>query len=214
MATFVSGPIGFAGTQFSELSATIGAFSKQSGFTIDFIFGVGGVYVISNDSSSFGCYKHSGSPASADYSVFADIAKLSGATSPFFGVAGRMAGSGNFYALMQRTSTNELILYRFDAGAGAALGTAYSHTLTSTPKTLELRMAGNQISGYLDGVLRIGPVTDGTYSAAGSAGIIGRAMREAGVADSGSLDNFDAVDAGGGGGGSVIPIFTQHRHRR
>ena len=122
------------------------------------------------------------------------------------GVIGRAAaGAADFYAAWYDHTTTQYKLARINAGTATSLGTAYTHTLTSTPENIELRMSGNDISVYVDAVLRIGPVTDGSpITSAGKSGIRLFAMRETGIADAGSLDNFSAVDAGGGGGGSLF----------
>ena len=208
----------FSGSAGQELSAYSSVWSKQTGYSQNATVGNDGQYAIHSGTSDFAVYQHSGSPASADYSVFASVfrkAGTPGASGPQMGPCGRMqAGAGTFYAVIYEHGSTRYSLYRFNATAATLLGTRWTHTLTTTPETVELRMSGNDISVYIDGVLRIGPVTDGSpITTAGKAGIVLFDMRQTGVNDTGGLDNFDAVDAGGGGG-SVIPIFTQHRHRR
>jgi hypothetical protein len=106
------------------------------------------------------------------------------------------AGAGTFYAVLYEHGNTRFSLYRFNATTPTLLGTRWTHTLTTTPETVELRMSSSDISVYVDGVLRIGPVTDSSpISTAGKAGIILFDMRQTGVNDTGGLDNFDAVDA-------------------
>lgn len=210
MATFASDA--FAGTAGTELSVYSASWSKQSGYTINGFIGNDGQYAFSADAGSYAVYQHSGSPASADYDVSADIAKRSGTTSPQIAVCGRMAsGASTFYWLVYTHSSTNLRLFKMVGGSATQLGSSYSLTLTSTPQNIKLRMVGDQISGYLDGALVIGPTTDAAITANGKSGILMLAMRETGVADSGSLDNFLAEDAGGGG--SAVPLLMSQMQR-
>lgn len=192
----------FTGTTNQELSLYSAAWSKHTGYAQDGVIGVdSGTYAICNSNTLAAVYQNSGAPASADYSVFADLKKLTGANAPQLGVCGRMAaGADTRYAFLHLHGSNVSRLYKWVAGTQTQLGSDYANTLTSTAQRFELRMSGTSISGYIDGVLRVGPVTDVAISAAGKAGIHMFNMREVGVADAGSLDNFDAVDAGAGGG--------------
>jgi hypothetical protein len=211
--SFVSGPITFTGTQYTELATYNAAWSKQSGHTVDGILGTGGTYAISAQSTENAAYVHSGTPASADYSVFADIAKLSGNTTPSIGLIGRAAsGARTYYWVLYTHSATNIRLFSLVAGSQTQLGSSYTYTLTSTPVRLELRLAGTAISVHLDGGAAVISSTNGDVTAAGKAGITLRDMRETGVADSGSLDNFDAVDAGGGGSSS-LPLIGGNSSR-
>lgn len=185
----------------STLQAYNAAFSKQTGYSDD-------GYVRSTDGGYAYCaagastiYQHSGSPASADYSVFADIRKLAGNNDFACGVIGRAAAAAQTFYILQYSdisATARYRLFKYVAGVPTLLGSEYSHTLTGTPEELELRMVGDQISGYIDGVLRIGPATDTDITSAGKAGIYLQGMRETGVADVAALNNFDGVNAAGG----------------
>jgi hypothetical protein len=197
----------FAGTAGTELSAYSAVWSKQSGFTTNALIGNDGQYAYTNAADFNAVYQHSAAPASADYSVFADIAKRSGvqALGPLMGVIGRAAAAAaTFYAVYYDHATTAYRLSKLVAGTQTLLGSDYIHTLTTTPENLELRMAASSISVYVDGVLRIGPVTDTDITAAGKSGIWVFAMRETGIADAGSLDNFSAENAGGGGGSTLL----------
>jgi len=220
--SFVSGPIPFNGAALAEeLSSVYPAFSKQSGYTSDCIFGSTGTYILCTNSSDAGVYQHSGTPASADYSVFADIAHPnSNSTNPYIGVIGRAAAATTtFYLVYYDNANTRFSLYRVNSGSATQLGSHYTYTLTSTVVNLELRMSGSDISVHLDGGSAVISATDGSpITAAGKAGIYCLAMRQSGVSDSGSLDNFDAIDAGGGGssytpltGGLTRGILTKGR---
>jgi hypothetical protein len=203
MALFGTGAVTFTGTQFVELSTVVSELSKQSGFATDGILGAGGTYAIQNGGTGAAVYQHSATPPSANYSVWADIAKLSGSTGsgPRMGVCGRMAaGADTFYYALYSHDTTNIRLFKRVAGTQTQLGSSYTYTATSTAAKLELVMDGSSISVKLNDSTVIGPVTDAAITAAGLAGVYLFDMRETGVADSGSLDNFDAAAIGGGGG--------------
>ena len=214
---FGTGAVTFTGTAFQELSAADANWSKQTGFTQDAILGSTGDYVICNSNVNNACYQHSASPPSADYSVWAQIAKgagNSGSGGPICGVAGRMAAAADtLYFAIYRHDTTNIRLFKRVAGTQTQLGSSYTYTLTGTAAKLELVMDGTSISVKLNDSTVIGPVTDSEITAAGKAGIYMLDMRETGVADSGSLDNFDAA-ALGGGGSSVGAILQNYRRRR
>lgn len=190
-----------------DLATWNSAWSKQTGYTQTGYIGADGQYAAHTGTGGYAVYQHSASPASADYSVFASIFRKAGtpaASGPQMGVCGRMqSGAGTFYAVIYEHGSTRYSLYRFDATVATLLGTRWTHTLTTTPETVELRMSGNDISVYVDSTLRIGPVTDGSpITTAGKAGLILFDMRQTGVNDTGGLDDWSAVDAGGGGGSS------------
>jgi len=205
MPLFGTGAVTFTGTQFTELSAADPDFSKQTGHGTDAILGAGGTHVIQNGGAGTAVYQHSAAPPSASYSVWADIAKLSGNTGggPRMGVCGRMAASADtFYFVLYSHDLTNVRLFKRVAGVQSQLGGSHSFTLTGTPSKLELVMNGASISARLNDVAVIGPVTDSEITAAGRAGVYLFDMRETGVADAGSLDNFDAEAISSG------PTFT------
>lgn len=210
MALFGTGAVVFTGTAFQELSAADADWSKQSGYTQDALIGSTGAYLINASAVDIAVYQHSATPPSANYSVWADIAKLSGNQSPRPGVCGRMAtGADTFYYALYSHDLTNIRLFKRVAGSQTQLGSSYTYTLTSTPAKLELVMNGDQISVELNDASVIGPVTDTAITAAGKAGVYAFQMRETGVADAGSIDNFDAAAIGGGGGGTVVPVIQR-----
>ena len=205
MALFGTGAVTFTGTQFTELAAAIPEFSKQTGHATDGLLGAGGTHAIQNGGTGTAIYQHSATPPSANYSVWADIAKLSGNTGngPRMGVCGRMAaGADTFYFALYSHDLTNIRLFKRVAGGQTQLGSSHSFTLTSTPAKLELVMDGSSISAKLNDVTVIGPVADTEITGAGRAGVYLFDMRETGVADSGALDNFDAAAISSG------PSFT------
>lgn len=187
----------FTGTPVTELSAYSAAWSKQSGFTTDAFIGPDGPYCIVAGNLTYGVYQNSGSPASADYSVFADVKRIGGTATPQMGVCGRMqSGAGTFYCTLHFHSLNQTRLYKCVSGAFTQLSSSYSNSLTTgVAQRHELRMSGSTISVHIDGGAAVISVTDTSITTAGKAGLIGFTMRDSGVADTGSIDNWEAVDA-------------------
>ena len=150
-----------------------------------------------NDGSNT-AYYHIGTPASADYSVSADIYVQTNT----FGkpaVFGRLSTSANTGYHARFWAGTGWQLYKVVAGAFTQLGSTVGQTLTAgNSYNLKLEMIGSAIKVYVDGVLTIS-VTDTAITAAGKAGI---SFRDA-IASSDTtllhLDNFSADDIGGGG---------------
>lgn len=186
----------FTGSAATELSAYSASWSKQTGHTLDGFIGVASAtYAISNQDAEYVVYQHSAAPASANYSVFADLTRINtGSGSTTHGVCGRMAAAADtFYAFLHFQSLNEARLYKWVAGTPTQLGSSYALTMSvGSTYNFELRMTGTTIEGYIDGVQRC-TATDSAISAAGKSGILLRNSRASSV-DNFSLDNFSAVD--------------------
>lgn len=166
-----------------------------------------------NANASLSCsYLASGSPAGADYDVECDID-----TNNVENIVGLWA------RVNAATTTGYLVfysagawnLYKYLNGSGSSLGTSNFLPL-STFTTYGLRMSvmtsegASVISFYVDGVLVLGPISDGTspITAAGKAGFI-LTTGDAGIGSGFFIDNFVATDAGtGGGGGPTISTVT------
>lgn len=117
-------------------------------------------------------YTASGAPAHADYSVRADLSLQSiptVATDWNISLEGRHTNTQNYYAFGY-SSISGWSLGKEVAGAGTSLGTAAATLSAGATHTIALLMDGDQISGQVDGVTVIGPVTDASLSAAGKAG--------------------------------------------
>lgn len=80
------------------------------------------------------------------------------------------AANNDGYCLMLYNG-DQFYLTRMDNDGETSLGTWASTPTDSTNYTLRIEVNGDQISGYVDGVLRVGPVTDATY-ATGEPGLI------------------------------------------
>lgn len=168
--------------------------AQHPNYTQDAHIGVQGQYAQNLSNIAAAVYRCIGSayaPSSADYDVFADIAKLTGTNLCEMSVLGRVDATASTYYMGGYKHGTGYRLFKLVAGVATQLGSTVAHTLTSTPEQIKLRMVGDQISLLVDGVVTIGPVTDSSITAAGTAGIYLFNMRETGVADAGSLDNFD-----------------------
>jgi len=112
---------------------------------------------------------NSQTPPDADYYVEGDLLVKTVIASAVSGVNGRMDGTAaTFYGL--RYNGSSFILFKSNAGTLTALATYTATQPTGVTAVLRLEMLGDQISGYVDGVLRCGPVTDTDITAVGKIG--------------------------------------------
>ena len=137
-------------------------------------------------------------PSDPDYSVQVDVIPQSGGSGGVGGVCGRKnAGTGSVTAYIAdyydhaTAGSREWRLYKYVAGTYTSLG-SYTQNIGTTSTTLELEMIGDQITLYVGGVARVGPVTDSSITDAGRAAVV------LGAASSPStnaifLDNFVAT---------------------
>lgn len=142
-------------------------------------------------SGNLALYWAAGSPASADYTVTADVVAVSEISLDLSGVVGRVntaadtsyqafhyeGGGAPVYRLQKNVAGSATVLGNFSSSAGATVG---------------LVMAGTSISLTVNGTPQVGPVTDSSISAAGKAGVI---LRLSGATAGYHLDNFSAADA-------------------
>jgi lysophospholipase L1-like esterase len=126
-----------------------------------------------------GYVQASGTPSSADYSVFMEIEDLSGSgTINAMGIAGRYSSPGGIntgYVLRcaDNTTTFNFLLYRIVSGAATLIATGNPITrATGVVKTLELRMTGTSIRCFWDGAeMTEMAVTDSGVSQVGNVAI-------------------------------------------
>ena len=148
----------------------------------------------------------SGSPASAEYDVEADLVGLT-ATSSQVGVAGRCTDKNNLYFFDAVQGTG-LRLYKRVAITYTQLG-SYSTTVDgSYAARLKLEIRDGAKKGYEAGVERIS-TADNALTAAGSAGIrsSGAQTTTTGI----HLDNFTASDPAAGGE-TLVVADASHGH--
>lgn len=205
MASIISGPLALSGTALTDDLSSLysGVFSKQTGFTPAMFIGETGAGVIVSDPSEYGCYVHSASPSSANYSVFIDITRPNNNTStPTCGVVIRaQSGATQLIAMLMDIPNNRVGLFRWDSAVSTTqLGSWVSHTLSLTDtERFELRAStGNVFTVHIDGGAAVITETDATYTAAGKGGLLGYSMRQPSTSDSARMLNFDITETSGG----------------
>lgn len=169
MATIFSDA--FAAGDFTNLGTYSGNWKKMSGYTTD-------LYIFQNrvrstaGGGAFGYYNDSAAPPSANYAVSADLYAAS-LVECYPGVCGRVqTGAATFYQLAYDTATTQWKLFKRIANTATLLATSAVSTLTAgNTYRLKLVMDGSSISGYVDGALVVGPVTDTSITTAGYPGI-------------------------------------------
>lgn len=147
-------------------------------------------------------YYHSGSPASADYSVSADqFFKETDGGDNTVAVAGRISTSANtmYFAAYSGSTNDYYLLRKIVAGTVTTIGSTSAASITDeTSHNIKLEMVGSAIKLYKDGSgTATVSTTDTAISAAGKAGVR-FAGATAGNASGIHLDNFSADDIGGG----------------
>lgn len=197
----------FVNDTFTDTDSTIiTSHTGETGATWVRQFGhTGDSYIQSNRlayGSGVAVHRASGTPASADYSVFGWLYVASTVSGSAAGAIARaQSGAGTYYygGYVQGAGWR---LYKYIALSGTQLGSTAAQTLTvGQTYLIELRVVGDQISLYVDGTLKVGPVTDTSITTAGSAG----ARLYLGSASTGyHLDRI--TDDNGGGGGTVYSL--------
>ncbi len=112
-------------------------------------------------------------PASADYTVEADVYVASNLANDHIGVVGRMsttAGVETYYLARYEQPGQAWALYRRTNGSWNWLGSSGQTLTPGTTYRLALDMTGTSIRVLVDGVERVA-VTDGNITAAGRGGV-------------------------------------------
>lgn len=140
-------------------------------------------------------YYASGTPATADYIVQADITRLS-ATVDYVSIAGRVnTASNTLYFFDYSNTRNQWEMYKLVSGTLTLLGTSVeSFGSIGTTRTIALSMIGTSIQAYVDGVVKIS-VVDASITGAGRAAI--GSFGAAADATGQHLDNFAAYNLTG-----------------
>lgn len=129
--------------------------------------GFGGIY--QPGAGEAGLMMPSAAPPNADYYVEADLLIKTVITGASIAICGRMSSADlTYYGL--RYTAGSFILFKSVAGTLTTLGTYAATQPTNVAGIMRLEMKGNQVSGLVNGVLRIGPVADTSVAAAGSVG--------------------------------------------
>lgn len=126
-------------------------------------------------------------PPSADYYVKVD-GKSANALSETTDVLARFVDINNFYLF--QSGNDKAQLYKRVSGAWTLLDEKPFIRSTDTFNTYVLDVTGNQIKGYIDGVLIVS-VTDASHSSSGLAG-----LRRGGSTFQITFDNFEIGDSG------------------
>jgi hypothetical protein len=184
----------FSGTDGTELSAYNAAWSKATATGDILITDVGRIRASTTTQPR---YVHSGAPASADYSVSADMTRVSTAGTPSAGVIGRAAAAGadsQYQAVAQETSGSieGVTLNKRVTGANTQLGRDTTVSLVGT-NNIVLDMNGTTIDLYwAGGGSPTISVTDSAISAAGFPGVMFNNSSAPVNTSTYHLDNFSA----------------------
>lgn len=180
----------------SDISAAGGAGVRVTGSGATTGYHLDNFQVVSVTNASTQ-YVASGTPASADYDVQADLYVVTMPLTAIFygaGVIGRANNSGarSWYQLTYSGQIGKWELDKIVSGTVTSLGTYTQVLSASNSYTMKLQMRGTAIKAFIGGVERIS-VTDSDISATGQAGI---GFGEDETAATGyHLDNFVATNA-------------------
>lgn len=116
----------------------------------------------------------------------------------YFGLCARYVDTSNYLVAIQIVGGG-LYIYRMTSGSLVQLG-SYSST-PANGDVLKFVVDGNDISAYLNGTLRIGPITETQGNTSTLHGLFGYAD---GVV---RFDDLTITDLGGGGGSAVPKIL-------
>lgn len=139
----------------------------QSSSDISSLSGSGSIY---QPSSQAGIMYVSTTPTSANYRVEADIIVRTLINSTSIGPLGRLSSSALTYYGARYTAAGQVILFKSVAGTLTTLGTYDVTFPVGEIHKLAIVMNGDQISAEVDGVTRIGPVTDSSITDIGFVG--------------------------------------------
>lgn len=172
-------------THTGEIGATWTKHASEPTSTI-LISSNGDVY--GNTTGINNVYYASGTPASADYSVIADI-KMVDATAPAR-ICGRLSTAALTYYMASFNET-DVLLYKRIAGTFTLLATASLASSIGQTYQLGLHMSGTSIKVTMNGAIMIS-TTDASIGTAGLAGI--DLNQQGSPTAGGHLDNFKGVN--------------------
>ncbi len=188
MAKFAAGS--FTATDGTELTAHDAAWTSQG--VTQLVINAGRVHQAGTGQA---LYWHSGTPASADYSVSADMHVLTTANS-VIGVSGRSSTTAfTHYHVRWLSSSSAWQLYKFVAGSATLLGTFTETVADGVTIAFRLDMVGSTIKVFTGGIERIS-VSDTAITAANRAAIRGNTSSAITSTTTQHLDNFSADDIG------------------
>lgn len=216
MAQFASDAFGY--TEDTTLATANAAWTLHTSFTGAAEISAGRVRV-SGDVQATVAYWHSGTPATANYSVSADLFFKQPSGGPAgAGVIGRVDTAAHtfYYASYFGGSADAWELHKRIAGTNTLLGSSAQAITDETSHNVTLRMVGTTIELYKQGGSTATiSVTDSDITAAGKSGIrfyAGSTVPSDTVGI--HIDNFSADDIGGGavsitGADTLAPALTE-----
>ena len=203
MAQF--GSDNFDDTDGITLSTHNAAWTRHTSYTVNAQIAANRVRQSATGNS---VYWHSGSPASADYSVSSDLfMKEPQGGQSYVGVAGRINTAGNTFYVARYAggATDGWQLAKFVGGSFTSLGVSAQSTVDETSYNVKLEMIGTAIKLYKEGSgTALISVTDSAITAAGKAGIYFSDDSSASDTTGIHIDNFSADE--GGGAGTSFPF--------
>jgi hypothetical protein len=164
---------GTAGVTLQSRAGEIGAsWTKVPMSDADAVVSPAGRVLKAGSSTTGAVYIPSGIPASANYTVEADVHLASNLTNDMAGVFGRAdPASVSAYYVRYEQPTKRWVLYRVVNGTLTSLGQSPTQALTAgSTYRLALVMAGTRIRVLVDGVQAVS-VNDATITVTGLAGI-------------------------------------------
>jgi len=184
----------FTGTEGDELTAYSSDWLNGPAYT-------GKMEISANRSrqasTASSLYRHATAPASADYSVSADLFAKTTAPDNSVGVVGRASASAAtfYHARYGGTSTQKWQLYKIVNGSFTLLGDSYQILVDETSYNVKLDMTGTAIKLFKENEgTAVVSVTDSAITAAGAAGL--RSYTGTAITDTSGMhaDNFSADD--------------------
>lgn len=156
----------------------LNAYTPETGGSFAYLNSTGTVLSASGqlrgDASSTMLATVSTVPASANYSVRADVSYATSTSDTLMGVMGRVLDVSNYYSAFYEAIAGTFTLAKNVAGTPTILGSAYTDVFgIGVVRTVELRMVGTSIKVFINGISRIS-VVDSSLTLAGKAGVRAR----------------------------------------
>jgi hypothetical protein len=167
---------GTAGTNLGTVAASDGGtWTSHSSFTLGDIDyeTVSSVKGIRGKAASLdlGLFYHSGTPASADYTVSANLYEIGTAGSfKEIGVAGRIDTAADTVVTFGYQQTTGWVLRQRSSGSASILSSSAATLTDGQAYRIDLVFSGNQATGKVDGTTVCGPSTT-SLTSAGKAGV-------------------------------------------
>ena len=206
MPTFASDS--FASANGTELSAHNANWKKVSGFSASAQIANGR---LRPSSTSSPIYYYDVAPGSADYSVSADITRLSSGDSNIGFLARASATAATHYRVMSGFSDVSVTLGKFVGGVYTLIGNIDAGLSVGNTSNVRLELIGSSLKIYINGsATPAAAYTDSSITAAGYAGV--RAFSGVAPEDAvGShLDNFLAATPGGASAPTITSITASN----